>query len=441
MRLPPFSLIFPLVSLLFSFSFATQNFEFVQCLESQNADFSISSSNILYTPQASSYSSILQISIQNLVFNSSTTLKPTFIITPLDESHVQATVICSSKHQLQLRIRSGGHDYEGLSYISNAPFVLIDLVNLRKVDVNLSDNTAWVQAGAILGEVYYSIFNQSKVHGFPAGVCPTIGVGGHISGGGQGTLMRKYGLAADNVVDAKIVDAKGNILDRRSPAGEDLFWAIRGGGGGSFGVILSWKITLVKVPPLVTIFTARRTLEQGAEELVNRWQQTADKFHEDLFIRVIISRANDSRGGKTVGAAFNSLFLGTIKELLPLMTNSFPELGLKAEECREMSWLETILYFDNGYPNGISIDSLLNRTRLNKPYFKAKSDFVKTPIPITGLKGLSELFLDDNAGIMIMDPYGGKMSSISKSKLHSLIEEEPCTISNILRVGIRMILK
>ncbi len=64
--------------------------------------------------------------------------------------------------------------------------------------------------------------------------------------------MRKYGLSEDNIIDAKLVNVSGKILDRKS-MGEDLFWAIRGGGGSSFGVILSWKIKLVRVPAIVTM--------------------------------------------------------------------------------------------------------------------------------------------------------------------------------------------
>ncbi|KAL0423632.1 UNVERIFIED_CONTAM: Berberine bridge enzyme-like 18 [Sesamum radiatum] len=148
---------------------------------------------------------------------------------------------CAKENDMEIRTRSGGHDYEGLSYVSEVPFLIIDLINLSEVTVDVEQKTAWVEAGATIGSLYYRIAEKSPTLGFPAGVCPTVGVGGHFSGGGYGTLLRKYGLAADNVIDARIIDVNGRILDRES-MGEDLFWAIRGGGGASFGVILAWKV-------------------------------------------------------------------------------------------------------------------------------------------------------------------------------------------------------
>lgn len=409
-----------LVSLaLLSVSWATcsPNHEnFIRCM---STDFNAytKSFEIIFTPESSLYTYLLQSSQQNMRWLNSTTSKPLLIITPFHESEIQAAILCSKKQGLQVRVRSGGHDYEGLSYLCQTPFIIIDLINLRAIEIDIKDETAWVQSGATIGELYYAIAKISGVHGFPAGLCPTVGVGGHFSGGGFGTLLRKYGLAADNVVDAYLINADGRILDRAA-MGEDLFWAIRGGGGASFGIILSWKIKLVQVPPTVTVFTVSKTMEQGATKLVHRWQNIASKLHADLFIRIIIQDVDgdSNTSQKTVQASFNSLFLGGVDRLLPLMNASFPELGLQAEDCKEMSWIDSTIYFA-GFQRGSPLEILLDKTQLYKASFKAKSDFVTEPIPEAGLEGIWKRFLEEELVFMIMDPYGGRMNEISESHI------------------------
>lgn len=179
-------------------------------------------SEAIRTENSSDYSSVLRSSIRNYRFLNTSIVKPQFIITPFDESHIEAAIVCAKEYGMQIRVRSGGHDYEGLSFESYQELVLVDLAKRSSIIVDIENETARVGAGASIGELYYKIADKSRVHGFPAGSCPTVGVGGHFSGGGFGNIFRKYGLAADNVIDAQIVDANGRILDRES-MGEDLF--------------------------------------------------------------------------------------------------------------------------------------------------------------------------------------------------------------------------
>ncbi|PSR89823.1 Berberine bridge enzyme-like, partial [Actinidia chinensis var. chinensis] len=409
--------ILSLLPIFLSFSWVVSNSiqeKFYECL-TLNSEISIPLSKAFYTPNNSSFNSILQSSAQNLRYLVPSVPKPALIFTPLLESHVQVAVICSKQLNIHMRVRSGGHDYEGLSYVSEleTPFVIMDLSQLRSISVDIEENSAWVEAGATVGELYYRIAEKSKVHGFPAGLCTSLGIGGHITGGAYGSMMRKYGLGADNVIDARIVDANGKILDRES-MGEDLFWAIRGGGGASFGVILSWKIRLVPVPETVTVFTVTKTLEEGATKILYKWQQVAAKLDEDLFIRVIIQVANAAKKGeRTVSNSYNALFLGRIDRLLQVMNESFPELGLQKKDCVEMSWLKSVLYIA-GYPSNVPPEVLLQGKSLFKNYFKAKSDFVKEPIPESGLEGLWTQLLEEDSPLMIWNPYGGMMSKISE---------------------------
>ncbi|KAJ0018425.1 hypothetical protein Pint_11332 [Pistacia integerrima] len=346
----------------------------------------------IFTPQNASFSSVLQSYIRNLRFNSTSTPKPFLILTALHESHVQVAVNCAREHGLQMKIRSGGHDYEGLSYVSEVPFFVLDMFNLRAVDVDIERNSAWVQTGATLGEVYYKIAEKSKTHGFPAGVCPTVGVGGHIGGGGYGNMIRKYGLTVDNIIDARLVDANGRLLDRKS-MGEDLFWAIRGGGGASFGVIIAYKINLVHVPEKVNAFLARRTLEQNLTEIVDRWQ------HDVV--------------NKTVRGNFWGFYLGGSEKLLSIMNKSFPQLGLTQSDCVESSWIESVVFW-GGFDSGTSTNILQNRTPALS-FLKIKSDYVKKPIPRDGLEGIWKKMMELDTPMLTFNPYGGRMAEIAAS--------------------------
>ncbi|MED6120431.1 hypothetical protein PIB30_020783 [Stylosanthes scabra] len=389
---------------------------FLECFHSGLGGNTNTTSGIVFTKTSSSYETILDASIRNSRFLTTSVPKPNLIVTPHNLLHIQLALRCSNQSNLQVRIRSGGHDYEGLSYVSNVPFIIIDLFNLRSININMEDETAWVQSGATLGELYYAIANRSKVHGFPAGSCATIGIGGHFSGGGFGAIFRKYGLAADNVIDAQIINVNGTILNRRT-MGENLFWAIRGGGGSSFGVITAWKIKLVRVPSTVTIFDVSRNLDDGGSEIFTKWQTVAPKLPAELFLHAVLGVSDSASrvGNRTVVFSFTGLYLGTAEKLLPLMQKSFAEFGLQRSNLTEMSWIQSVLYLA-GFSGDQSLEVLLNRN-ITSPSFKTKSDYITEPISSTGLEGLWKLLVLEESPTMILTPYGGIMSEIPESAI------------------------
>ncbi|KAL2494169.1 FAD-binding Berberine family protein [Forsythia ovata] len=373
--------------------------DFLECLISRFQHENSIISQVIYTRKnSSSYSSIFQSSVQNLRASSMSPVKPLVIVTPFHESQIQAAIYCSKESGIQIRVRSGGHDYEGLSYVSEIPFAIVDVRNLRSISIDTKNKTAWVETGATLGQLYYTIASKSRTLAFTAGVCPTVGVGGHMSGGGYGMMSRRHGIAADHIIDAKLIVADGQILDRKS-MGEDLFWAIRGGGGTSFGIVVAFKIELIVIPQTVTVFNVTRTLEQNATQIVHRWQYVADKIDENLLMRLFLRSITSSRNGKrTIGAFFTSLYLGRVDDLLPIMQEKFPELG---------------------FPRNTSLDVLTSRVPLVRPYFKGKSDYATEPIPEHGLKGIWK-FLDEeneNRAELEFSPYGGRMNDYSESEI------------------------
>ncbi|OVA00264.1 FAD linked oxidase [Macleaya cordata] len=371
--------------------------DFLQCLTIHNPFVPIP----IYTPKSSNFTTLFRSSARNLRFLSPNSTQPQFIIAPTHESHVQAAVVCCRKHGLDLKVRSGGHDVEGLSYWSDAPFVIVDLVDFSNITVDVEAKTAWVQAGASLGQVYFKVANSSKTLGFPAGFCPTVGVGGHISGGGFGALVRKYGLASDQVIDARIVTVDGKILDKRT-MGKDLFWAIR-----------------VGVLPALELFSH------------GKWQFIADRLHEDVYIGLTMTVCNGSRAGeKTVLAQFSFMFLGGTDRLLRLMEESFPELGLNRSDCIEMSWVESHVYF---YAPGRPVEFLWDRDHETKSFLKVKADYVREPISKAGLEGIWKRFMGGQSPAMLWTPMGARMNEISESELP--YPHRAGNIYNIMYVG------
>lgn len=388
------------------------------CLLS-NSNNITSTSQLIFTPANSSFLPVWQASVQNTKFLKPSTRKPSVIVTPVEESLVQTTLHCAKKHGYELRIRSGGHDFEGLSYSSDVPFVMLDFTNMRAIDVDVANRTTWVQAGAALGALYYAISQKTDTLYFPAGLCPTVNIGGYIGGGGYGNLLRKYGTAADNVVDVRFVDVNGKILDRKS-MGEDLFWAIRGGGVSSFGIVLAWKLSLVSVPEKITVFRLNRTLEDGVTKIFHKYQSVAPAIDRNLLIRTtILCEYIGNTTKKTIKIMFEGIYQGTTDTLLPLMDEKFPELGVTREICEEMRSIQGTLVFWS-LPSSTPPEILTNRSAFAKANDKAKSDYVREPIPISGLRKIWRKFMEkenDQNALMVMNPFGGRIADFPETAI------------------------
>ncbi|MCO5592657.1 hypothetical protein L7F22_046660 [Adiantum nelumboides] len=210
------------------------------------------------------------------------------------------------------------------------------------VSIDLASKMAWIKSRATLGEIYHGTSQVTSEYGFPIGVGPTVGSGGHFKGGEYGLLSRKYGTSFDNVLDVHHVDAQGRLLDRASMR-EDVFWALRGGGAGTWGIIVAQKIQLVSVTPRVTAFCLSKIGKGAISELLYRWQAIAPKAPPELFSTVYV--AGFTKGNVTdIQASFYRQYLGTTVETLALMGKIYPELELSAMDCKEGKWIEAVAF-------------------------------------------------------------------------------------------------
>ncbi len=195
------------------------------------------------------------------VYNAMIDRRPGLIARCADASDVVAAVNFARKEGVLVSIRGGGHNAGGLGVCDDG--LVIDLSGMRKVEVDPQQKTVRVQGGATWGEVD----RATHEHGLavPSGIISTTGVGGLTLGGGIGHLSRRFGLSIDNLVSADMVLADGSSLTASEDQAEDLFWAIRGG-GGNFGVVTSF---VFRANPVDTVLAGPMfwPLEQSEEVL------------------------------------------------------------------------------------------------------------------------------------------------------------------------------
>jgi FAD/FMN-containing dehydrogenase len=170
-------------------------------------------------------------------------IRPGAIAICKNASDVAICVEWCSKHDISPVARGGGHSYAGYSTTTG---LLIDIGSLNSVEVNNDKGTAIV-GGAALNRHVFDKTKDGKYF-LPAGTCLAVGVGGLVLGGGIGYNSRSSGLTCDRLVSTRIVTASGHELEASSEENADLFWACRGGAGGSFGINTSFTFNLVEVP-------------------------------------------------------------------------------------------------------------------------------------------------------------------------------------------------
>lgn len=180
------------------------------------------------------------------IWNAMIDRRPAAIIRCRGTSDVMEAVRFTSKHDLLVAVRGGGHNIAGKAVCDGG--ILIDLSLMRAVHVDRETRTAWVEPGATLSE--FDRECQAFSLATPVGINSTTGIAGLTLGGGFGWITRKYGLTIDNLLAADIVMANGEMLRASETQNADLFWALRGG-GGNFGVVTGFKFQLHDFAPQV----------------------------------------------------------------------------------------------------------------------------------------------------------------------------------------------
>jgi len=245
--------------------------------------------------------------VANLRFN----YMPSGIALCTDYKHVAYCINCCNKPDgPKLRIRSGGHQHEGMSAADDV--LIIDLSGFNKIDYKEDNGIqyAWIGVGNKLADVY-SHLEENEQMVIPGGLCASVNVGGLTSGVGWGTFSRRFGYTCDSVVEAEVVTAKGEFITASKDENKDLFWAIRGGGGGNFGVVTRFKFQLHSLGRKITRFSLRYHTDDTLV-VAQKWA----KFQLDL------NSDNDlTIGGRlfrednhTASISINGLYCGSLED-------------------------------------------------------------------------------------------------------------------------------
>ena len=202
--------------------------------------------------------------------------------------------------------RSGGHSYAG--YSTPARGLVVDVGPMSTVDVR-RDGTAVVGAGARLMDIYAALAGAGRC--LPGGSCPTVGIAGLTLGGGIGLLARKFGLTCDRLASAQVITADGVLRTASAASEPDLYWALRGGGGGNLGIVTSFTFATAPAPAL-TVFSLQFPAGSAAAVL-GAWQDWVAGSPDELFANCII------HGGTPPGCQVGGCFVGSPSRLNPLL--------------------------------------------------------------------------------------------------------------------------
>ncbi|MGH3841874.1 MAG: FAD-binding oxidoreductase, partial [Pseudonocardiaceae bacterium] len=313
---------------------------------------------------------------------------------------VQGCVSAAAVAGAPIAARSGGHSYAGYSTPDGA--LIADLSGMSSVQVD-ADGTAVIGAGARLIDVYTALAGAGRC--LPAGTCPSVGIAGLTLGGGIGMLSRKYGLTCDRLVAATVVTADGTSRMASASAEPDLFWAVRGGGGGNFGIVTSFTFDTVPAPHL-TVFSL--DFPAGSvPDVLGGWQQWIISMPDELSSSCHIS------GGSPPTCTVIGCHVGPAQALNPLLADLTHRIG-KVPTLRtvaELDYLDAMRYFAGCSDKSvIECHDQASGKKWNREAFVASSRVLSAAVADPAQIGS---VFDGRTVFVIVDGLGGAISRIT----------------------------
>jgi len=326
------------------------------------------------------------------IWNGMIDRKPALIAQCLDKEDIIQAVKFARKNELLVSVRGGGHNVSGNAVCDGG--IMIDLSLMKKVEVDTEKKVAHVEMGATWGD--FDKATQQFGLSTTGGLITTTGVAGLTLGGGVGWLVRKCGLSCDNLIEAEIITADGNIVKASLQENPDLLWGIRGG-GGNFGIVSSITLRLHEVSTVIGgMIIHTRDKSKEAIQFYREFMKTAP---EELTLYTALLTSPE---GIPI-VAFIGCYCGDIEKGEAVM-KPLHEFGTPvADLIQPIPYLQMQSMLDAGFPKG-------NRYYWKSGFLKELSDDVIDVIvshmesnPSPGSATILEMY----GGVASHEPEGG----------------------------------
>ena len=322
---------------------------------------------------------------------------------------VAAVLAFVRRFSLAVTPRSGGHSYAGYS---SGNGMVIDVGGMRSIQVG--EGTATIGAGARLVDVYDQLTAQGVA--IPSGSCASIGIAGITQGGGVGIVDRAFGLTCDRLVSAQVVTADGRILLCDAENEPDLFWALRGGGGGNFGVVTSLTFLTHRTSDL-TNFYAGFPMESALDVLA-AWQAWLKDLPDWVWSGLGMFFSADPPNPFQLSVS--GVSISDQETFAPLWSALLGATGVRptVESVELLSYRATLLSYACGslsvsecHLPGQTADAALTRQA-----FTASSDLFDLWLPAKGIGALVEAmtsrYQSGRRGGVLVDSMGGAIGRV-----------------------------
>jgi FAD/FMN-containing dehydrogenase len=296
---------------------------------------------------------------------------------------VSETISFALGSGLEIATRSGGHSLAGHS---SSTGIVIDTTPMRSVTV--SGDVAMIGGGGRLGYVYDSLQDHGLT--IPSGSCPWVGVAGHTLGGGLGILGRMHSVTSDHLVGAQVVLADGRIVDCDERIHQDLFWALRGAGWGSFGVVTTLVLETVREPAVTNFHLSWGYSD--ATRVIEAWQSWAPHAPDELAVSLKLTWAagNDVLPSCDIYGALQ----GTQSDATELLDEVGARVGVNPASFfnQAMSYANTRRFWALLGSAEAGIEPSAPLLPPSPPYLWSKSEFFGRPLPSDAIEALLRNF-------------------------------------------------